>query len=126
MQQDKSIDVILNIFSPKANEEFKRVLKDDGILIQVMPGEKHLIQLKQILYKNSVYENEVEFNYDGFKLKDKAQVSYNINVDKEDLMHLFSMTPYLYKTKLEDIKALDDINNLEITIDFVIAIWGKE
>ena len=123
---DKAIDVILNIFSPKANEEFKRVLKDDGILIQVMPGEKHLIQLKQILYKNIVYENEVEFNYDGFKLKDKAQVSYNINVDKEDLMHLFSMTPYLYKTKLEDIKALDDINNLEITIDFVIAIWGKD
>ena len=123
--KDKSFDIILNIFSPKANESFKRVLKDDGVLIQVMPGGKHLLELKEILYKDSTYENEVEFEYSGFNLKDNFEVSYNIDVDKDDLMHLFTMTPYLYKTKIEDIKALDDIKNLKITIDFVIAIWGK-
>ena len=117
--------IILNIFSPKAADSFKRVLKDDGMLIQVMPGKKHLLELKEILYKDSTYENEVEFEYEGFSLKDSFEVSYNIDVDKDDLMHLFTMTPYLYKTKIEDIKALDDIKNLKITIDFVIAIWGK-
>ena len=123
--EDKCFDVILNIFSPKANESFKRVLKDDGILIQVMPGENHLIELKEILYKDRVYKNEVEFEYEGFNLKDKMEVSYSIKVNKDDLMHLFTMTPYLYKTKIEDIKALDDINDLDITIDFIVAIWGK-
>ena len=122
---DNSFDIILNIFSPKASASFNRVLKDDGILIQVMPGKKHLLELKEILYKDSTYENEVEFEYDGFKLKDQFEVSYNINVNKDDLMHLFTMTPYLYKTKIDDIKSLDNITNLNITIDFVIAIWGK-
>ncbi len=122
---DKCFDVILNIFSPKANESFSRVLKDDGVLIQVMPGENHLIELKEILYKDKVYKNEVEYEYSGFNLKDKMEVTYSIKVNKDDLMHLFTMTPYLYKTKIEDIKALDDINDLNITIDFVIAVWGK-
>ncbi len=123
--EDKTIDVILNIFSPKAIDEYKRVLKNDGILIQVMPGEKHLIELKKILYKDSTYENEVEYEYGDFRLKDKKSITYEIDVDKEDLMHLFTMTPYLYKTKLEDIKSLDEIDKLKITIDFVIAIWQK-
>ncbi len=121
----KSIDVILNIFSPKAIEEFKRVLKDDGILIQVMPGKSHLIQLKEILYKDSTYENDVEYEYGDLKLKDSMSLTYEIKVNKEDLMHLFTMTPYLYKTKLEDIKSLDNIEGLSITIDFIIAIWQK-
>jgi 23S rRNA (guanine745-N1)-methyltransferase len=90
-----------------------------------MPGENHLIELKEILYKDKVYKNEVEYEYSGFNLKDKMEVTYSIKVNKDDLMHLFTMTPYLYKTKIEDIKALDDINDLNITIDFVIAVWGK-
>ena len=124
--EDEAIDVILNIFSPKAIDEFKRVLKKDGCLIQVMPGEDHLFELKEILYKNNTYKNEVEFSFGDFVLKDKKSVKYNISVNKDDLIHLFSMTPYLFKTKIEDIKALDDIDALNITIDFVIAIWGKQ
>ena len=123
--KDKSFDIILNIFSPKAIESFNRVLKDNGVLIQVMPGKMHLIELKELLYKEKTYENEVEFEYGNFKLKDNFEVSYKINVDKEDLIHLFTMTPYLYKTKLEDIKALDSVDRLDITIDFVVVIWGK-
>ena len=124
--QNESIDLILNIFSPKAIDEFKRVLKKNGLLIQVMPGEDHLIELKEILYKDKTYKNEVEFSYGDLVLKDKRSVKYNISVNKDDLIHLFTMTPYLYKTKIEDIKALDNVDALNITIDFVIAIWGKQ
>ena len=123
--EDASQDVILNIFSPKANEEFRRVIKDDGILIQVMPGKKHLYELKELLYKDKTYENEPDVSYDGFGLIKTIPLTYNINVSKDDLIHLFSMTPYLYKTKIEDIQNLNGVDNLKITIDFIIAIWRK-
>ena len=120
---DKSIDVILNIFSPKAMDEYKRVIKHEGILIQVMPGKEHLIELKRAIYKDKTYENEVEYSYGGLNLLDKMHVRYNIDVDKDDMMHLFTMTPYLYKTPIDMIKELDKIDALNITIDFEIAIW---
>ena len=123
--EDKSQDVILNIFSPRSPDEFKRVLSDDGIIIQVLPGKKHLIELKEALYGRDTYENEIEFSYDGFALKDKHFVSSKICLGNEDLMNVFSMTPYLYKTKVEDIEKLKKIDKIELTIDFVVAIWGK-
>ena len=123
--ENKSQDVILNIFSPRSPDEFKRVLADDGIIIQVLPGKMHLYELKKALYGEDTYENEIEFSYDGFTLKDKRFVSSKICLDNEDLMSVFSMTPYLYKTKQEDIEKLKSIDKIELTIDFVIAIWGK-
>ena len=123
--ENNSQDIILNIFSPKASEEFKRVLKDDGCIIQVMPGKRHLYELKKLLYGDSTYENDNEFDYDGFKLEKSKELTYTINVNQEDLMHVFSMTPYLYKTKLEDIEKLKLVNSIDITIDFIIMIWRK-
>ena len=123
--EDNSVDAILNVFSPKANEEFKRVIKDDGILIQVMPGKKHLYELKELLYKDKTYENEPEIQYEGFELIKSIPLAYNINVSKDDLVHLFSMTPYLYKTKIEDIENIKSVEQLNITIDFIIAVWRK-
>ena len=123
--EDKSQDVILNIFSPKANEEYKRILKDDGILIQVMPGKKHLYELKELLYKEKTYENEPQIEYEGFDIIETIPLTYEIVVNKDDLIHLFTMTPYLYKTKIEDIENLQSVNDLKITIDFIIAVWRK-
>lgn len=123
--KDKSFDVILNVFSPKANEEFSRVLKDDGILIEVMPGEQHMLEIKQAMYEN-VRLNEIEYKYDGFEIIDSCEVKYSIELDKQDFINQISMTPYFYKTSKSDLAKLYDKNSIEVTIDFIIAIWRKK
>ena len=45
---DQSADLLFNCFSPLALEEFRRILKPGGIYFYVVPGERHLWELKQI------------------------------------------------------------------------------
>lgn len=63
---DRSIDLLLNCFSPLALEEFRRALRPGGTFLYVVPSEKHLWELKQVLYDHP-YPNEVkETPYEGF------------------------------------------------------------
>ena len=60
-------DVLLNCFSPFAQEEFLRVLRPGGRLIYAVPGAEHLFQMKAVLYEKS-YRNPVqEVAYPGFE-----------------------------------------------------------
>ena len=62
---DRSIDLLLNCFSPLALEEFRRALRPGGTFLYVVPSEKHLWELKQVLYDHP-YPNEVkETPYEG-------------------------------------------------------------
>ena len=39
---DGSVELLLNCFSPLALEEFRRVLRPEGVMLYVVPSEKHL------------------------------------------------------------------------------------
>ena len=45
------MDLLVNCFSPLAIEEFRRVLSPGGAFVYVVPSEKHLWELKQVLYE---------------------------------------------------------------------------
>lgn len=100
---DKSCDAVLNIFSPLAFDEYTRVLKDGGILARVIPLENHLFELKEKIY-DKPYKNPAEnTELEGFKLADKSEIKYRINLNNnEDVENLFRMTPYYYKTSSKD------------------------
>ena len=60
-------DLLLNCFSPFAQEEFRRVLRPGGRIIYVVPGAEHLYQMKAVLY-DTPYKNPVqEVAYEGFR-----------------------------------------------------------
>ena len=46
---DQQIDLLVNCFSPLALEEFLRVLRPGGLYCYVVPGARHLWELKQVL-----------------------------------------------------------------------------
>ena len=46
--QSKSIEVILDIFSPANYAEFERVLKAEGVIIKVVPTSSHLKEIRQL------------------------------------------------------------------------------
>lgn len=123
---DHSADVLLNIFAPFFAGEFYRVLKPEGILIRVVPLENHLVELKRAVYDN-IYLNSVpDYQECGFSILEKREVRYQISVpNSEDLHNLFLMTPYYYKTSAEDQKKLNALDNLDITLEFLIIIYKK-
>ena len=65
-------DVLLNCFSPFAQEEFSRVLRPGGRMIYVVPGAEHLYQMKAVLYEKP-YKNPVQqVEYPGFPCHRRA------------------------------------------------------
>ena len=68
-------DLLLNCFSPFAQEEFLRVLRKGGRMIYVVPGAEHLYQMKAVLYEKP-YKNPVQqIAYDGFRAIGERKVS---------------------------------------------------
>lgn len=124
---DGSFDAVLNIFSPEADEEFYRVLKTGGFLIKIIPLENHLLGLKSAIY-NKPYLNDVpDAETKNFVCMKTSQAKMNLCLDSnEAIQNLFKMTPYYYKTGIEDQQKINNLDYLETQAEFEIRIYRKE
>ena len=123
---DGSVDLILNCFSPLALEEFRRVLVPGGHFLYVVPSEKHLWQMKEVLYDHP-YPNEVkETPYDGFRYVTIRHVEETIHLEtRQDIHALFQMTPYYWKTPREGAERLSRLETLDTVISFDIHVFER-
>ena len=123
---DQSCDVIVNCFSPNAPEEFRRVLKKGGHLLYVVPGARHLWELKSILYDNPYENAEKTEDYDGFELSRIVSAVGNFTLGtNRDILSLFHMTPYTWNTPKECAERLVGLESLDMTYDFKIHVYKK-
>ncbi len=123
---DEVCDAVLNVFSPFAPEEYSRVLKDNGVLLRVIPLENHLFELKANVY-DTPYKNPTEdTNIDGFELFDNSVLKYTVELNSnEDIESLFKMTPYYYKTSQIDQQKLASLNYLKVSCEFSVLVYKK-
>lgn len=123
---DHSIDFLLNCFSPLALDEFQRVLRTGGYFVYVVPSEKHLWELKEVLYDHP-YPNEVkETPYEGFDYVEIRHVEEMITLQRQEDIHaLFQMTPYYWKTSKEGGERLATLETLTTRISFDIHVFKK-
>ena len=124
---DGSVDMVTDCFSPLAKEEYRRVLKDGGHFLYVVPGARHLWEMKEVLYEQP-YENEVrEEAYEGFRLQEMVPLSFGIHLEKtEEIMALFRMTPYAWKTPKEGVERLAEQKELGLTAEFRILVYERK
>ena len=123
---DGSVDMVTDCFSPLAKEEYRRVLKDGGHFLYVVPGARHLWEMKEVLYEQP-YENEVrEEAYEGFRLQETVPLSFGIHLEKtEEIMALFRMTPYAWKTPKEGVERLAEQQGLGLRAEFRILVYER-
>ena len=124
--KDASMDILLDIFSPANYGEFRRVLSEDGILIKVIPTEKHLKEIRQL-----VQDQLTKKDYSNQDIKDHFQEHFSIQssqiasltkpITAEQRQALLSMTPLLFHV---DQSKIDWTQLTEITIEAEILV-GK-
>ncbi len=123
--RDGCADAVLNIFSPMAQSEFARVLKNGGVLIFAVPSPHHLFALKQQLYEKPYLNETRSIQYEGFTLENRIEARSVITVEKEQIKNLFSMTPYYWKTPEHAAASLYSLDKLETEIGFDFVIYRK-
>ncbi len=123
---DKSFDAIINVFAPCAEKEFARVLKDNGALIVAWAGEKHLLGLKKAIYSNTHENTErADLPRDMTEIA-RERVSYTVELtSQEQIMNLFAMTPYYWRTSASDIKKLRGLTRLTTEVDIIISVYKR-
>ena len=122
-----SADLLVNCFSPLAAEEFARVLKPGGTFLYVVPGPRHLWELKTILYDEPYENEEKREDYPGFRLVgvEPVETSFTLR-DRESIQALFHMTPYTWKTPKNGAARLAEREELTVTAQFRIHEYRRE
>ncbi len=130
--REKQCDFIINILSPANYSEFKRILKDDGLLIKVIPGKHYLREIRKTLYQpkeRQSYTNEKVINLfkNNFKIISHKQLLYQQKIKQGNIIELIKMTPLSWSFKKEDFE-IDGSKFSEITsitVDLII-LSGKQ
>ncbi len=125
--KDNSVDVVLSMFAPLAENEFARILKPGGRIIMCVAGKDHLLGLKNALY-DDVYLNQPEkvSAPDGFSEVSREKVRYSVKIKgNKAILDLFTMTPYYWKTSESDAAKLESLDELETTLDFDIIVFER-
>lgn len=123
--KDNSIDCILDVFTPANYGEFKRVLKDGGFVVKVIPGKNHMVQLREIAAEAlrrkeySAGEDVQDYFAEHFEVVSQTAASRTMTIGQEDLADLAAMTPLLFDV---DKASLDLSSITEITVEGQILV----
>ena len=117
-------DAVLDVLTPANYDAFLRVLKPQGKLLKIFPGENHLMQLRARMRLAPYAEGRVEA-----ALRKNAQVEKLIPIKKT-----FPLTPAQYRdiiamtplteamTQAEQDALAETAGETEITIDLKLAV----
>ncbi len=124
--QNESVDLIVNSFAKIDENEFSRILRKNGIFLRILPGTKHLLGLKEVLYENVRLNEDKETYIEGFELIDIKESEENILLNNQEINDLFTMTPYYYKSPKDTSEALMKKEELNTIISFKILVYRKK
>ncbi len=123
---DKSVDILLCVFSPYAMDEIDRVLANDGKAIFVYPNEYHLWELKQSIYGESVHPKDFEVDFAPLKEIEKTSLAYSFELTSSAQIHnLITMTPYVYTTPKQMLERAESVEQMQVRADFGISVLQK-
>lgn len=123
---DHQLDAVVQVFAPVSETELLRVLKPSGVYCDVSPGPKHFTQLKQKLYREA-RDHSAPPMAPGFEMLSETPVSFEIQLNNNtDLQNLLMMTPLYWKGSREAKAELMAMDELELTIDFVVRLYRPE
>ena len=128
--RDHCIDVILNILSPSHYDSFQRLLRDDGLIIKVVPGQHYLQEIRAFFHHETEqpYSNtEVVQNFTNhFELIDQISIEEHEALDQITLKSLVRMTPLTWQASEETINEFLHQEMHQMTLNLEILVGKKK
>lgn len=123
---DASTDAITAMFSLVCEEEFARILRKGGIVVEVTAGTNHLIELKHIIYDDVFEQHKRPKEPQGFLREVSCELNlFKITLDNLQLTNLLNMTPHTLRIKSENRARLESTQSLELTVEYFVRVLKK-
>ncbi|WP_375176325.1 putative RNA methyltransferase [Marinobacter mobilis] len=122
-----SLDRLLCLFGFPVYDEFARVLKPGGKLIQVDAGADHLRQLREIVYPSLKPRDQGQKPVPpGFDRLTSETVRFELALQEpEAIADLLAMTPHLYRASAEGRTRAAGLKTLTVTVEVVVQSFGR-
>ena len=118
-------DAVTVIMAP-TSPDIPRVLKKGALLCRVSPGERHLVELRQLAYREVRAVKQPLMKIDGLTNVGHDQVQGETLIGNEGLMDLIAMTPMQFRTSKEFQEQVSQLDEFLVTTDFRIDLFRKD
>lgn len=122
---DSSVQAIVRIYAPCDGNELNRVLADNGIVVTVTPGPRHLYQLKAGIYDEVRLHDIPPEDLPGFELESEHSLHYPMTLSSQDASTLLQMTPFAWRAPEALWKTLAKCESFNCDADFTLRIYRK-
>ena len=121
---DHSAGIVTSLFALTMPEEFKRVLRPEGLFFQVLAAEDHLLGLKSIIYPELKFkEKDTVPEVPGFELVKSVPIRFTFTVEGEQVQNLLGMTPHVFRITKEGAARLAATEKLTDTASCVLNVY---
>lgn len=121
---DGAAGVLTSLFAITLPEEFRRLLRPDGLFFQVLAAEDHLLGLKRIIYPELKFKpKDTVPELPGFGLVKSVPIRFSFTVTGEQVQNLLYMTPHVYRIGQEGAQRLRETGSLTDTASCVLNIY---
>ena len=121
---DNSVGLLMSMFALTLPEEYRRVLKENGIFLQVLAAQDHLMELKKIIYPEILLkEKDSVPALPGFELVESVPVRFEFTAEGEQIGNLLSMTPHFWRISAEGAKRLAATEKLTDRASCVVNVY---
>lgn len=122
---DASFDCVMSMFAFTAAAEFARVLRPDGIFLQVTAGRGHLSAMKKIIYPQIIEKDPAPTPVlEGFTLLVRKELSFEFSLHDQKTIHdLLYMTPHVHRIGAAGAEALSHTKELNDRAEVVFHVY---
>ena len=121
---DHTAGCITSLFALTMPEEVRRVRKEDGLYLQVLAAQDHLLGLKSIIYPElKLKEKDSVPELPGFRLVKSVPIRFTFTVEGAQVQNLLSMTPHVYRISKEGADRLVATDTLTDTASCVLNAY---
>lgn len=126
---DGCVDALLDMFAPRNAAEFARVLAPGGLLLVVIPDDRHLAELRAALPLLGIGEDKPEriaelFAAD-FEPSGRDTLEYHRELDPESVADLLAMTPSAWHLDEGAFERARALGNTPVTFHFSILEFRR-
>jgi 23S rRNA (guanine745-N1)-methyltransferase len=128
---DDSVQVLLDVFAPRNAVEFDRVIAPDGLLLIVIPGPRHLANLRDELdilplgIEADKRQHVVEQFAGTFPRIEEHAVACEMSLTGADLADLVQMTPNYWHSSSQTWENVEAVESVQTEADFTILEFRR-